>query len=111
MSTRDKRYDWNRKKYLRLMRKCFSDQLLYCIYCGKGPLYVGKSKGRPKNKRLTIDHFTPVSLSIVDDHDMTNFVIACSECNNDKGALSREELEGWVRKKCQERRMALQDCF
>ncbi len=71
------------------------DGSLDCHYCHKETLPLNSPPWRPNNKQphnlLTIDHITPRSKDGADD--VNNLVIACYQCNQQKGTKSYWE---WI---------------
>jgi len=67
---------------------------LSCCYCGKKNL---KPRGKPNRcdkNTATIDHWIPANQPNIDPFDSSNWVIACSECNNAKGDQMPFEFMG-----------------
>lgn len=87
------------------MRACSPDYTLTCAYCGSGLLKIGKkAKKTSFNLRGSVDHFEPKHLPHVHPTDMTNFVVSCVACNNEKDDKEGAALADWIQKKCEERR-------
>ena len=58
---------------------------LWCEYCGKEELIVYPWDTKPdRSKMATVDHFLPKSKYPDLANEETNFVIACSNCNESK---------------------------
>lgn len=58
---------------------------LWCEYCGKEKLVIYPWDSKPnRNNMATVDHFMPKSKYPDLANDKTNFVVACSICNEMK---------------------------
>lgn len=79
-----------RKRLLAKFRKLRKDGLLYCTYCNRGPLYVGKSKGRPIENRATVDHV--IARDAGGSDDISNCVVSCVVCNTKKETKPVEQF-------------------
>lgn len=96
-----------RKRVWKKSRKLSIDGMLSCYYCGKTPLFVGCAKGRPLDRRATIDHIVPIS-SGGDAFNISNTVICCYKCNEAKANLSQEQFlaSDWLKA----RRLEVSQC-
>jgi 5-methylcytosine-specific restriction endonuclease McrA len=56
-----------------------------CVYCGV--------QGGARS--FTVDHVVPVGRG--GDHHLSNMVLACDECNQEKGDMTLQEWKGWDR--------------
>lgn len=74
---------------------------LWCEYCGKEELVVYPWDVKPdRSKMATVDHFLPKSKYPDLANETTNFVVACSVCNEKKkDDLWEEETIKHSRKK------------
>ena len=58
---------------------------LWCEYCGKNELVVYSWDQKPNRKDMaTVDHFLPRSKYPDLTSEETNFIVACSTCNEKK---------------------------
>lgn len=69
-----------RSKKLKIIRREFLAENPYCHYCSK----------KINKNNSTLDHVVPYSIDKNDDK--SNLVLACRNCNQEKGMMSYDEF-------------------